>query len=575
MKKVLIFTSILFICFTISVYALTENFSFDTSKLTFAENSKKDEIINSFNKQYYLKTTLSNNNQELENKIKELSKKTTYLILGDMNGIEESSENFYKRHQDYQNLAAYKYYHKDKNSKSGYDESKENYVYAVVSEFSIPQMFNAFNELGVVYNSYGDIRVTISDNLVISTVTLPNVKIKEQNKEEPMKYDLIKTNLIIYYYFLEIDNEYRLAYLYGETVDNVNKYFDELENTETKNSMALQSSYDSNLSAIYNFDKLNNMTDNKINQIYNSNISNIVYLSSFYNNKITSNANGFFINKGIVVTTWDFLEQSLINAQYITIKDSIGTNYNFDGIITANPDTNVAVLKLKEQNSSFVNLGDSTKVFIEDPAIIISSKSGVGLIIQKGIIISNDEYLQTSIPLSKVDQGSPLFDKDGNVIGMSSSKSVGASISLSINSNILREIQEKFEKENFDKIDTISFEKLKEEYYYIKYSSEDVINNIPKSKWKIYSKIGNIENTIKLDLMKASYEKGAVSLRYKNNISKYIDSMQLASTYRSQLLKDGYKELVSSSSKCVYSNKKYKVIIMAEFDYLIVIMVKL
>lgn len=575
MKKYGVFTFIILINLVTAVYAISNDFSFDPSKLTLLEGSKQDNIVNNFKKEYNLTHSLSNNNVELENKIKMLSKKTTYLLLGDMNNSKESSEDYYKRHQDYKELAAYNYFPKDPSTQSGYDEKINNYRYVVASELAIPQLFNAFNELGVIYNSYGDIRVTINDNLAISTVPLPNVKIKEENKDNPMKYDYINTNLVIYYYFIEIDNEYRLCYLYGETVDNINKYFDELESTETKNKMAVSASYESNLSSIYNLDKLNNISEEKFNHIYNSNINNIVYLSAYYNNKVTLTANGFFINDGIVVTTWNFLENALIDSQYITIRDQNKRSYQIDGIVTANPETDIAVIKLKNKSEAYVKLGDSTKMSVEDPAITISSKKGTGLVVQKGIIVANDDYIQTTIPLSKFDEGSPLFDKDGNVIGINTSKSTSTSISIAINSNVLKEVQDKLKMHDFDTIETISFEELKENYYYIKYNEEAIVNNIPKNKWKTYKEIGKVEENIKLKLVKANYKDGLVSLRYKNNISKYISSMQLASVFKEQLIIDGYEEILNSSSKCIYKNKKYQIIIMDEFDYLIIVMVKL
>ena len=472
-------------------------------------------------------------------------------------------------------MASYKYFPKDKNSNSGYDESNPLYRYVMASELAIPQLFNSFNELGIIYNSYGDIRVTVSGDLVISTLTLPDVKMKEEDKEDPIKYKNIKTNLVIYYYFIKIDGKYRLTYLYGETTDNVNKYFNELEDSETKSTMAMASSYDSNLSNVYNFDKLNALTENELNNIYNLNINNVLYLRSYYNNKVISNANGMFINDGIVLTTWSFIEKALINSQYLTIKDNLGRNYNIDGIITANPETDVAVIKLKEKSNTFVKLGNKNNIQIEDPAITLSSKSGVGLTIQKGIVISNDNYIQSSIPLTESDEGSPLFNKNGELIGMNTSKSINSSISMAINVDVIKEIQDKFNSVEFDSIKTISFEDLKSEYYYTKYNEENVVNSIPKSKWNKYKKIGDIEANINLQLLKASYKDGIISLRYKNNISNYISSMLLSVSYRDQLIKDGYKEILNSSSKCIYENNKYQIIIMDEFDYLIVVMVKL
>ena len=158
---------------------------------------------------------------------------------------------------------------------------------------------------------------------------------------------------------------------------------------------------------------------------------------------------------------------------------------------------------------------------------------------------------------------------------MNTSEQVNTSISLAVNTSILKEIQNKFNNISFDKIETISFDKLKENYYHLKYDDEIIKNNIPSNKWKVYSKIGNIEDNISLKLVKASYNDGIVSLRYHNEVSNFIDNMQISLGFREQLIKDGYKETLSSSKKYIYENDKYQVIIMSEFDYLIVVMVKL
>ena len=575
MKKYFLIGVIGILSFSFSVYALTSQFSFDSSMLTFSSDSKADLVSDSFNQDYSLTASISSKDEELQEKVKTLSKKTTYLLLGKMNSDSETSEEYYKRHKEYTKLAAYNYFPRDENSVSGYDETIDNYQYVLASELAIPQLFNQFNEIGVIYNSYGDIRVSINDNLAISIVTLPNVKIREQNDKNPMKYDLEQTNLVLYYYFLEIDGEYRLAYLFGETTDDLSQYFHEVEDNEVMNRIAIADSYESNLSSLYNFDQINQMSNEDFQRIYSSNINNIVYLVAYYNNKVVNAANGFFINDGIVVTTWSFLEDALIDAQYITIKGGNNQTYIVDGIITANPETDIAVIKLKEKTGNYVSLGDSMSLSTENPVVTISSKLGTGLVLQKGIVISNDDYIQTSIPLVDTDAGSPLFDKNGKVVGINTSKSTNTSVSISVNSKVLSEVQEKFATVDFDSIETISFEKLKSEYYYVKYNEEKIDNSISEAVWKKYSKIGDIEDNIKLKLLKANYQDGIVSLRYKNNISQYIPSMQLAAIFTEQLISDGYKEVLNSSSKAIYENEDYKIIIMDEFDYLIIVMVRL
>ncbi len=573
MKKKIILATLLLSFSSITVYALTNNFNFDTSKLSFASNSKKENVVSNFNQNYNLTYSISNDNEKLEEEIKNLTKRTTYLLFGDFNSKDESSEDYYRRKKEWYDLRYNPEVPKDDSNAFGLDTNSQEYLDDIVSGMAIPQIFSQATELGLQYSSYGDIRVTINDNLVISSITLPNVKLKEQSKSDPMKYDYIETNFVMHYYYKKLNNEWKLYYLYGEDTDDVGEYFNEIETTESK-TMAIAPSYQSQLSKIYSFEKLDKMTEEKLNNIYNSNVNNVVFLNGYYNNSVIASANGFFINNGLIVTTWNFLEKALINGQYITIKGN-NISYEVEGIVTANPDTDVAVIKVKNSYNSSIKLGDYKATNVEDPAIIISSKSGTGVMVQTGIVISNEDYIQTSIPLSTVDEGSPLFNQRGDVIGINTSKSTNTSISIAMNSEVLKEIQNKFKSLSFDKIETISFNELKEKYYYVKYNSENIKNSIPKGKWKTYSKIGNIEDTIKLELVKASYKDGIVSLRYKNSISQYINSMQLATDFKSKLISDGYEQVVNSSSKSIYKNKKYQVIIMDEFDYLIVVMVKL
>ena len=108
-----------------------------------------------------------------------------------------------------------------------------------------------------------------------------------------------------------------------------------------------------------------------------------------------------------------------------------------------------------------------------------------------------------------------------------------------------------------------------------KINDETITNSIPKKQWNEFKKIGNIEKNVHLQLLKASYDDGVVSLRYDNSISKFLGNMQSVGSFITQLKKDGYKEVLNSETKKIYQNNKYKVIIMNEFDYLIIVMVRL
>ena len=96
-----------------------------------------------------------------------------------------------------------------------------------------------------------------------------------------------------------------------------------------------------------------------------------------------------------------------------------------------------------------------------------------------------------------------------------------------------------------------------------------------KKKLDEFDNVENAKETIELNLIKSSYKDQIISLRFKNDITNFIDTMQFASAYRENLKSKGYQEKAISDSKYIYDNGKYQIIVMKEFDYLIVVMVKL
>ena len=558
MKKKIIISSFI-ILGLITVYALSNNFSIDISKLSFVKNGKKENVINEFNKDYNLKYSVTEKNEKEKDELKKQARKTTYLLFGEINNKDESSEHFYNRKMEFY---ASRYNPKDKDQ------------YSNVADFAIPDIFNQVVELGFTYSSFGEIRVEIALENAIVSVPLLNVKYKETNEKEPMKYDTIKSNYMVYYVYRKQDNEWRLWYLYGEDSKDVEQYVNSVESMETTKQMAVAPSYDSKISNAYNFDKLKALKQDKINEIYENNKNKVVYLNGIYNNYVVTHGNGFYITDGLLVTTWSFLEKTLINSQYFTASSN-GEPIKIEGIVTINPNMDLAIIKTEKKDNISVKIGNYNDTKVEDPAIIMSTKYGTGAVVQTGIIVSVDSYIQTTIPLSETDAGSPLFNQNGEVIGINSAKSINTGISIAINSDALKEVQNLFNNIDYSSIKTISFDELKGKYYYVKYDDEIIYNSISKEKWEEYSKIGNIKDTIKMELVKASYKDGIVSLRYHNSISSIIETMQFASSFKKKLVYDGFKMISQSPSKIIYENNKYKVIIMEEFDYLIIVMVKI
>ena len=505
--------------------------------------------------------------------ITNLTKKTTYLLLGAPNMENESTENYYKRQKDYLELRYNPEVPKDENNFLGLDQNSQEFKDDTVSGMSVPTVFLKINELEPQYNSYGEIRITkIDDNEVLSLITLPNVKIKEQDENNPMNYNMIQTDLTMHYHFKKINNEYKLLYLKGETNEDIKKYID--SNNEKVGSLTHSPEYNSELRELYDFSQVDDIKEETLNKIYDENKSKVVFLNSLYNNGIITSSNGFFINEGLIITTYNYIEQSLMKAQNIIISDSLGNVYELEGIVTINTKNDIAILKIKNRNKEFIEIENVNSIEKENAVITLNAKTGEGLSVSKGIVTVSDKDIQTSLPISEEMQGSPLFNKEGKIIGMINSKILNSGVSSATKSDVLSEYYKKFADINYEEIKAISFEELKENYY-IKYNDENIINNIPENKWKEYSNAENIDEKIHLKLIKSSYKDGIISLRYKNNIKNYIDSMQFATEYIENLKTKGYKEKYTSDSKVIYENDKYQIIIMEEFDYLIIVMVKL
>ena len=543
------------------------------NKETFSFINKEEMLTSNFDKKYEITSNKNNTNYELTERIKELTKKTTYLLLGEANSKKESGENYYKRHQDYLELRYNPEIPKDENSFLGLDENSQEYKDDILSGISVPGMFLKLNELEIKYNSYGKINVSkVDEEKVISAITLPNVKMKEQDSNNPMNYNIIQTDLTLYYYFKKLNNEYKLLYLYGETNDDIEQYME--SNDEKTGTLSKNSDYKSELRDIYNFEKADSITDETLNKVYEDNKDKIVFLNATYNIGTVTSANGFFISDGIIATTYNYIEKSLIKAQNIIISDSSGNVYEVEGIVTVNIENDIAILKVKTNEPKKIQYEDTNKPQKEDAVISINTKTGVGLTSSKGIITSTDKNIQTSLPVTEELQGSPLFNLDGKLIGMINSKILNSSISFATNIDILKEYYNKFSEINYDDVKAIPFNVLKENYY-IKYTDENISNNIPQNKLDEFANVENAKEMIELNLIKSSYKDQIISLRFKNDIPNFIDTMQFSSSYRENLKSKGYQEKVISDSKYIYDNGKYQIIVMKEFDYLIVVMVKL
>jgi serine protease Do len=140
--------------------------------------------------------------------------------------------------------------------------------------------------------------------------------------------------------------------------------------------------------------------------------------------KSSALGSGFIIDeKGIVVTNNHVIQ----NAEDIIVRVNGDKDYKAK-VIGADPLSDIAVLQLETKDKfTPVSFGDSDKARIGDWVIAIGNPFGLGGTVTSGIISARnrsiglsryEDYIQTDASINSGNSGGPLFDMNGDVIGI-------------------------------------------------------------------------------------------------------------------------------------------------------------
>lgn len=377
-------------------------------------------------------------------------------------------------------------------------------------------------------------------------------------------------DVIFVYWLKEVDGSYKLFFPWITFEDDLRDYFDEITKGENEGNI-IGKTYKK---IAVTGDVLEDISTDKLKEIYENNVLENVQITAMKQDGISSYGSGFFIREGVIATTWSLFTQYLVDANYVYVNDANGNTYEIDGIVAADALYDVVLLKLSDEKGDKVTFGNTSNLKVDDYLFTINSKGNTGFSINYGTFVSmNEGKMQNFFMLSYPDIGSALYDISGNVVGFNTKDSLYSEVSVANSAEYLKEVQNILEKEEFKKIKAISLDKFKAEYYK-DIKEEKKYNTISKEVWNRYKKIGNIEENISLELIKASYNDDILSLRYKNDASKSLSSLFLTNDFVLELEKEGFKEKYTSLNKKIYNNDKYKVIIRQDMDYLIVLMME-
>jgi serine protease Do len=165
---------------------------------------------------------------------------------------------------------------------------------------------------------------------------------------------------------------------------------------------------------------------------------------------VTSLGSGFIIDpSGLIVTNNHVIE----DADQITVTMNDGTTLPAK-LIGRDEKTDLALLRVKPKSPlPAAHFGNSDKARVGDWVIAIGNPFGLGSTVTAGIVSARnrdisagpyDDFIQTDAPINRGNSGGPLFDMDGDVVGVNSaifSPSGGSvGIGFSIPSNLAQDV---------------------------------------------------------------------------------------------------------------------------------------
>ena len=155
---------------------------------------------------------------------------------------------------------------------------------------------------------------------------------------------------------------------------------------------------------------------------------------------------GFLISPDGYIVTNNHLVQGLTGTGTVdTVTVMLNDRREYPArIVGRDEPSDLALLKIDGHNLPFVRWGDSTKARVGDWVLAMGQPYGLGGTVTAGIISAlhrgitgtgaYDRYIQTDAAINMGNSGGPMFDLEGNVIGINSAliSPTGASVGIGL-----------------------------------------------------------------------------------------------------------------------------------------------
>jgi serine protease Do len=155
---------------------------------------------------------------------------------------------------------------------------------------------------------------------------------------------------------------------------------------------------------------------------------------------------GFIVSPdGYIVTNNHLIQGATGNGTVDSVTVTLTNRKEYPArIVGRDQASDLALLKIEGSNLPFVNWGDSTRARVGDWIVAIGNPYGLGGTVTAGIISAlhrgitgvgaYDRYIQTDASINMGNSGGPMFDLNGNVIGVNSAliSPTGASVGIGL-----------------------------------------------------------------------------------------------------------------------------------------------
>jgi serine protease Do len=127
-------------------------------------------------------------------------------------------------------------------------------------------------------------------------------------------------------------------------------------------------------------------------------------------------ADGYIVTNNHVIEGADEIQVEFFSGETMDAK-----------LVGTDPKTDVALLKVEAETAlPFVNFGDSDKIRVGDWVMAMGNPLGQGFSVSAGIVSARnrelsgtyDDFIQTDAAINRGNSGGPLFNMDGEVIGV-------------------------------------------------------------------------------------------------------------------------------------------------------------